>query len=51
METVYWLSLVRDGNLIAGDQLNAALVEVDELARILTTIVRKTREHLERAES
>jgi four helix bundle protein len=51
METVYWLSLVRDTSLVASDQLNAAIVEADELARILTTIVRKTREHLDRVEN
>jgi four helix bundle protein len=43
-ETRYWLRLCQDELKIVGDELNSALQELDELSRILTTIVQKSRQ-------
>jgi four helix bundle protein len=43
-ETRYWLKLLRAG-LQDGEQLNALMTEADELARILSSIVRNARQN------
>lgn len=45
-ETQYWLELARRSNLIDPGAFDRLSKEVDELTRILSTIVRKTREHI-----
>ena len=45
-ETQYWLELARRVNLIDSGAFDRLHKEVDELTRILSTIVRKTREHI-----
>jgi four helix bundle protein len=43
LETRFWLRLCRDEAILHGENVDRAFNEVDELGRILTTIVRKTR--------
>ncbi len=35
-ETVYWLEVIRDGNLLPANELNGLLKEADELTAIFT---------------
>jgi len=42
-ETLYWLRLVGDSNLVPKTRLEGLTAEVDELVRILTAIVRNAR--------
>jgi four helix bundle protein len=35
-ETIYWLELIRDGNLLPANKLNELLTEADELTAIFT---------------
>ena len=45
-ETHYWLQLCTRSELLSGEDCDAAIREVDELVRILSSIVRKTLHHL-----
>jgi four helix bundle protein len=42
-ETLYWLRLLIESELVPADQLRELTEESDQLVRILTTITRKTR--------
>ena len=42
-EALYWLRLVKETELIPGQRLEELIKEADELVRILTTIVKRTR--------
>ncbi|MFQ5807352.1 MAG: four helix bundle protein [Phycisphaerae bacterium] len=44
-ETLYWLRLVAETELLARDRLREITNEADELVRILTTIVKRSRNH------
>ena len=50
-ETRYWLKLARRTSLLAGDALEKLTREADELARILATIVRETRQRLRKGKA
>ncbi|MDF7824778.1 four helix bundle protein [Pontiellaceae bacterium B12227] len=39
-ETLYWLKLLKETELVSADQLTEILKEADELVRILTAIVK-----------
>lgn len=41
-ETHFWLRLCQRSGLLAGDALTATINEVDQLCRILATIIKKT---------
>ena len=43
-ETHYWLCLCRNMSLLSGDSAAQAITEVDELLRILSTIIKKSRQ-------
>ena len=43
-ETLYWLKLLEKAELIAGDRLQDLKQEADEIVRILTSIVKSTRD-------
>ncbi len=45
-ETCYWLELCRRTGLVAGDQADHLAREVDELIRILSSIVKRTQDHM-----
>jgi four helix bundle protein len=42
-EALYWLRLVAEGGLVAKNRLNLLVKEADELVRILTAIVKKSK--------
>ncbi len=42
-ETEYWLKLIYEANLVEDVKLNQALKEVNELIKILTTIIKNTK--------
>jgi len=42
-ETLYWLPLVAETGVLAPDRLREIMTEADELVRILTTIVKRSR--------
>ena len=42
-ETLYWLRLTAESELVAKKRLTELLKEADELVRILTAIARKSR--------
>ena len=42
-ETEYWLRVIKDAELISGSKLDEGLQEVNELIKILTTIVKKSK--------
>ena len=44
-ETLYWLRLVVEAGILARDRLREITGEADELVRILTTIVKRSRNH------
>ena len=48
LETRYWLRLAARKGLIDSAQAESAILEVSELIRILTTIVRKSQAHVNR---
>ena len=50
-ETEYWLELARRLELIPHDEHAALAREVNELTKVLGTIVRKTQEHISRSGS
>ena len=43
-ETLYWLKLLEKAELISGDRLQDLKQEADEIVRILTSIVKSTRD-------
>ena len=47
-ETQYWLELCQRAELLPTETCRALAEETTELAKILTTIVRKTQEHMAR---
>lgn len=42
-ETLYWLRLIVESRMIQATRMNELIKETDEIVRILTTIVKKTR--------
>jgi four helix bundle protein len=44
-ETLYWLRLIRDADLIDEDRLTDIIRESDELVRIPVTIVKRARDN------
>lgn len=44
-ETVYWLRLIEGHGLVPPSRLAAVRAEAEEIARILTTIVKRTRQN------
>ena len=46
-ETHYWLELCRRTGMLKGDDLEQTTREADELMRILSAIVKATRQHIE----
>lgn len=44
-ETLYWLELLADENVIASSRLHLLLKEADELVAIFTTICKRARGH------
>jgi len=42
-ETLYWLRLIQETELVAKSRMKDIIGEADELVRILTTIVKRTR--------
>ena len=42
-ETLYWLRLIKETELLPGNRLGELIQEADELVRILTTIVKHAR--------
>jgi four helix bundle protein len=42
-ETLYWLRLARDSGLVSAARLSAIIREADELVRILTATVKRTK--------
>lgn len=47
-ETLYWLRLIKEAELISAARLEELVNEADELVRILTTIVKKSKEQNEK---
>ena len=47
-ETLYWVELIRHSGLTASDVLRTMETEAVELLSVLSTIVRKTQEHIRR---
>jgi len=45
-ETHYWLQLCRRTEMLAGEEVHEAIREADELARILSSIVKATQQHM-----
>ncbi len=45
-ETHYWLQLCERTGMLAGEELDAAIGEADELVRILSTVVKATQQHI-----
>ncbi len=43
-ETLYWLRLLRDSNIVRDDAVGEVTKEAESLARMLTSIVKTTRE-------
>ena len=43
-ETLYWLKLLEKAELVSGDRLQDLKQEADEIVRILTSIVKSTRD-------
>lgn len=43
-ETLYWLRLIQETGLIEQPRMKDIIVEADELVRILTTIVKRSRQ-------
>ena len=43
-ETHYWLRLLRDSNTAAPDQINSMIQDVEELIRMLTSIVKTSQD-------
>src|SRR5436190_244902 len=50
-ETQYWLRLSKAAQLLSGADLDQLIAEVEELKRILTTIVRKTQNPTDRSDA
>ena len=48
-ETQYWLEVVRRTELLPEGRCASLFAEADELVKILSTIVRRTQEHVHRA--
>ncbi len=48
-ETAYWLEIITRAGMVPKEQTDDIATEADELVRILSTIVRKTQEHIERS--
>ena len=48
-ETQYWLEIVKRTELLSGGRCAPLFAEADELVKILSTIVRRTQEHVRRA--
>ena len=44
-ETLYWLKLLEKAELISDDRLQALKQEADEIVRILTSIVKATKQN------
>ena len=42
-ETLYWLRLVRDSNIISSDRLGSILIDVEEVTRLLGAIVKSSK--------
>ena len=42
-ETAYWLELLVDGNIVAGDKVSALRQECDELTAIFVTILKRSK--------
>lgn len=42
-ETEYWLRVIKEAELISGSKLDEGLQEVNELIKILTTIVKRSK--------
>jgi len=42
-ETLYWLRLIAESDMLRGSRLGPLIQEADELVRILTTIVKRSR--------
>ena len=42
-ETEYWLKVVKESGLTSGQKLSEALQEVNELIKILTTIIKRSK--------
>jgi four helix bundle protein len=47
-ETHYWLQLCARTEMLGGERLQDAIREADELARILSSVVKGTQEHIRR---
>jgi four helix bundle protein len=47
IETLYWLQLITDSDLVSKDRMAGILNEADEIVRVLMTIARKVRQDLE----
>ena len=44
--THYWLLLCKDSQLLSSTSIATALIEADEILRILSTVVKKSRRHI-----
>ncbi|MFX0195924.1 MAG: four helix bundle protein [Candidatus Hodarchaeota archaeon] len=45
-ESKYWLNLIKDSNLMSDQEVDLLIQEADELAKILTSIVKTSEESL-----
>ena len=45
-EMHYWLQLCQRTGMLAGEELNVAVGEADELVRILSSVVKATQQHI-----
>lgn len=45
LETNYWLRLLKDAEIVCSDQMEAIIDESDQIARILTSIVKSGKEN------
>lgn len=47
-ESIYWLSLLRDGDYISNEQAESILNDASSIRRVLASIVKTTRESLDK---
>ena len=47
-ESIYWLSLLRDGDYISNEQAESILNDASSIKRVLASIVKTTRESLDK---
>ncbi|MVO10391.1 four helix bundle protein [Flavobacterium sp. TP390] len=46
-ETLFWLEIIKERNLIKNDKIKKAILEANELVSIFVTIIKNTRKRIE----